>query len=196
MFLSGSSKAAPMDCSLKAITVIEFLQRRSTRGLLRVSGHDKNWRAEVTERGNAWPAATKEDDAIHERWEKLEAAEAAERLSSVSKNGKASKPRETRNPHLPAPSPKPPTAAEKRRRFTHDLIRQLIAAGGTLTIPAAGWTMTDRTGWSELRSARLIVPMTKRSVSAALVMARRPPRSYLSVKPLLVVVRPARRGEG
>ena len=151
-----------------------------SRGLLRVSGHGTNWRAEITERGRVWPDATKEEAVIRERWEMLDAAEVAERSSTGSKNRKSSTPRATRNPHRPATAPKAPSAAEKRRHFTHDLVRQLIAAGDTLTIPAVGWGYEESNWMERAAVSSPDRPHGKRSVSAALVTVRKPLRSCLS----------------
>ncbi len=41
-----------------------------SRGLIQVSGHGARWRAWLTERGKAWPAATPEDKAARERQER------------------------------------------------------------------------------------------------------------------------------
>jgi len=40
-----------------------------SRGLVQVSGHGQRWRAWLTDRGKAWPAATAEDEEVRKRQE-------------------------------------------------------------------------------------------------------------------------------
>lgn len=115
-----------------------------SRGLLRVSGHGKTWRAEVTERGNVWPASTEEDAAVRQRWEKNAQAEAATRDSKVANKIRTQRAQKATR----ASVPKPPSTSVLRRQRVDELTRQVIAAGGHLTIPAGDWKH-DEAQWME-----------------------------------------------
>ncbi|WP_416442561.1 hypothetical protein AB3K78_09110 [Leucobacter sp. HNU] len=91
-----------------------------SRGLVRVSGHGKNWKAELTERGRVWPAAVPQDAT--EREDKARTVAAREVQASAKPALPNSKPRK-------APSkPSAATLAARDVAEAEQLITRVLAA--------------------------------------------------------------------
>lgn len=91
-----------------------------SRGLAHVSGHGKKWKAEITERGRAWPTATQQE--LTERRDKERAASARETQVGAKAAPAKTKPRR--------PTGKPSAAAVAARDVAEaeELIRKVLAA--------------------------------------------------------------------
>lgn len=119
------------------------------RGLIRVSGHGRAWKAEITERGRAWPEATHEDAEVRARLQKIAQADRG-REASDDQPAASRQPRSL--PSRPR-APKAPSRAEERQKLVDELTRKVIAAGGHLTIPAIDWRH-DEIQWMERAAVR------------------------------------------
>ncbi|MCS3427112.1 hypothetical protein [Leucobacter aridicollis] len=112
-----------------------------SRGMVRISGHGKTWRASVTERGKAWPVATAEDKAaieISRRAAEVDAKASAENAGKL--------PRPARIPveqRRRIPVAKELSRAEKRQRLVDDLTKRVLLEDKPIVLMEERWEYNE-----------------------------------------------------